>query len=145
MLRLSVAVFAITIGVSVAAAQNHDIIKARQSAFKAMSDAAKPTIAMMKGERPYEQAAVDKALATMAEKAAVLRDMFPDDSKTGEKTEALPAIWENKEEFVGRFDKLAEAAKAGQASITDEFVFMDQWPKVMGNCSGCHKKYRKDD
>lgn len=145
MLRLSVAVFAVAVGVSVAAAQNHDIIKARKSAFKAMADAAKPTIAMMKGERPYEQAAIDKALATMAEKSAVLRDMFPEDSKTGEKTEALPVIWESKEDFVGRFDKLADAAKAGQTSITDEFVFMDQWPKVMGNCSGCHKKYRKDD
>jgi cytochrome c556 len=128
---------------TLALAQNADIIKERKANFKAMGDAAKPTGAMMKGEADFDLAAVKNAIKVFQEKAALQGKLFPDDSKEGEKTEALPVIWENKADFEERFVKLAEAAKAADASITDEDTFGTEWPKVMGNCGSCHKKYRK--
>jgi cytochrome c556 len=126
-----------------ALAQNAAVIKERKEAFKAMGDAAKPTGAMLKGEADFDLAAIKNAIKVYQEKAAILPKLFPDDSKEGEKTEALPAIWENKADFEGRFAKLAEMAKAAETSITDADTFAEEWPKVMGNCGGCHKKYRK--
>jgi cytochrome c556 len=128
---------------TLALAQNAEVIKERKANFKAMGDAAKPTGAMMKGEADFDIAAVKNAIKVFQEKAALQAKLFPDDSKEGEKTEALPAIWENKADFEERFVKLAEAAKAADASITDEDTFGTEWPKVMGNCGSCHKKYRK--
>jgi cytochrome c556 len=137
---LAASLFAIP---AMALAQNVDIIKERKKNFEAMGDAAKPTGQMLKGEVEFDIAAVKNAIKVFQEKAAVQPKLFPDDSKEGAKTEALPAIWENKADFEERFTKLAEAAKAADASITDVDTFEAEWPKVMGNCGGCHKKYRK--
>lgn len=126
-----------------ALAQNADVIKERKANFKAMADAAKPTGEMLKGEADFDIAAVKNAIKVFQEKAPLQAKLFPDDSKEGEKTEALPVIWENKADFEERFQKLADAAKAAETSVTDEETFQEEWPKVMGNCGSCHKKYRK--
>lgn len=126
-----------------AAAQNLAVIKERQGHLKKMGDAVKPVGAMYKGEADFDLAKVQAALKVMQEKAALLPALFPDDSKTGEDTEALPKIWEEKTDLESRFKKLGEAAKAAEASITDEETFPDTWKEVVGNCSGCHKKFRK--
>jgi cytochrome c556 len=87
---------------------------------------------------------VQAALNVMQEKAAILPTLFPDDSKVGEDTEALPAIWENKTDVESRFKKLGEEAKKAEAGITDKASFETQFKDVMANCSSCHKKYRKE-
>ena len=124
-------------------AQNAAVIKERQDHLEAMGKASGNVGKMFKGEASFDLAKVQKALALFQDKAAILPKLFPGDTKTGEDTEALPAIWENKAEFEGRFPKLAESAKAASAAITDEFTFADEWPKVVDNCKLCHKKYRK--
>lgn len=126
-----------------ALAQNAAVIKERKANFKAMGDAAKPTGAMLKGEADFDLAAVKNAIKVFQEKAPLQAALFPDDSREGEKTEALPVIWENKADLEERFQKLADAAKAAETSIIDEDTFQEEWPKVMGNCGSCHKKYRK--
>ena len=70
------------------------------------------------------------------------RDLFGDDTKTGE-TDALPAAFEKKADLFARFDKLAADAKAAGGAIKDEASFKAEWPKVVSNCGGCHKEYRK--
>lgn len=128
---------------SLAMAQNVAVIKERQDHLEAMGKAAKDPGKMYKGDEDFELEKVKAALKVFQEKAAVLPKLFPDDSKTGEDTEALPVIWEKKEDFEGRFPKLGEAAKAAEAAITDEISFIEEWPKVMDNCKDCHKTYRK--
>ncbi|MCC0011538.1 MAG: cytochrome c [Hyphomicrobiaceae bacterium] len=129
----------------VASAQNLEVIKERKSLLKEMGKATKAPGDMLKGATPFDLAAVKAALAKYQENAPKIAKLFPDDSKTGGETEALPALWENKDDVTKRFEKLAADAKAAEASITDEFTFMDEFPKVVGNCGACHKKYRKDD
>ena len=143
MLRAALLVASMLVLPAFASAQNVEVIKERKENFKAMGDAAKPTGAMLKGEADFDIAAIKNAIKVYQEKAALQPKLFPDDSKEGEKTEALPVIWENKADFEERFVKLAEAAKAADTSITDEETFQAEWPKVMGNCGSCHKKYRK--
>lgn len=135
---------ALTLAATAALAQNVDIIKERKGHYEAMGKAAKPTGKMLKGEEDFDLGKVQAAAKLFQEKAAILPKLFPDDSKTGGDTEALPAIWDNKADFEDRFKKLAAAAKASETSITDEDTFGEEWPKVMSNCGGCHKKYRED-
>lgn len=129
---------------SAAHAQNVEPIKQRKELLKEFGKLTKEPGAMLKQEKPFDLVAVKAALAKYQESAPKIAKLFPDDSKTGGETEALPAIWENKDDVQQRFEKLAADAKAAEAKITDEFSFMDEFPKVVGNCGGCHKKYRED-
>lgn len=125
-------------------AQNVEVIKERKALLKEMGKATKDPGDMLKGAVPFDLAAVKAALAKYQENAPKIAKLFPDDTKTGGETEALPALWENKDDVMQRFEKLAADAKAAEGAITDEFTFMDEFPKVVGNCGSCHKKYRED-
>ncbi len=129
---------------SAVSAQNVEVIKERKALLKEMGKATKDPGDMLKGAVPFDLAAVKAALAKYQENAPKIAKLFPDDSKTGGETEALPALWENKDDVMKRFEKLAADAKAAEGAITDEFTFIDEFPKVAGNCGGCHKKYRED-
>lgn len=124
-------------------AQNLEPIKARQTLLKGMGDGSKAAGAMLKGEAEFDLPKVQDALKKFQDGAAKLPDLFPEDSKTGGETEALPAIWDNKQDFSERFPKLAADAKAAEAAITDEFSFQETWPKLVNNCKDCHKTYRQ--
>jgi cytochrome c556 len=143
MRRIVLAFVAAAIGATAVMAQNVAVIDERQKLLKDMSKATKPVGAMFKGEAEFDLAQVKAALKAIQETAPRLPPLFPEDSKTGSDTEALPVIWDDKADFEDRFKKLADAAKAAEASIIDEATFPDTWKQVMGNCSGCHKKYRK--
>jgi cytochrome c556 len=143
MRRLVVAFAAFALGATAVAAQNAAVIKERKEHFKAIGKAVKPVAAMFKGEEDFDLAEVQAALGVIKEKTAVLPTLFPDDAKTGEDTEALPVIWDKKADFEARFKKLADAATAAETAIKDEDTFPDAWKTVVGNCSGCHKEFRK--
>jgi cytochrome c556 len=143
MLRSASVLLLVAVGATAVYAQNVAVIKERKTNYEAMGKAAKAPIAMYKGEEEFDLAKVQAALKVIQEKAAILPKLFPDDAKTGADTEALPIIWEEKQDFLDRFPKLATAAKDAETKITDEETFPDTWKEVMGNCSACHKKFRK--
>ena len=137
-----VSIAAVALGVSVAVAQQ-DVIKERKDVMKANGDQAKIGAAMMKGEQPYDQAAAQKIFATFADAATKMPNLFPDNSKTGEDTAALPKIWEDMADFKARFVKFGDDAKAAEASVKD----LDSFKAAFGNigksdCGGCHQLYR---
>jgi len=135
-------VAAILVGATAVYAQSA-AISARQEAMKAIAGAAKEPGAVMKGEAKFDLAKVHNALAIYEEQAKKLKTLWPDNSKSGGDTAALPAVWEKKSDFLARLDKLAADSKAATASIKDDTSFKAEWPKVMSNCGGCHKEYRK--
>jgi len=133
---------AIALGVSVAVAQQ-DVIKERKDIMKGNGDQAKIAAAMVKGEQPFDLAAAQKVFATFASAATKMPDLFPDNSKTGEDTAALPKIWEDMADFKARFVKFGDDAKAAEASVKD----LDSFKAAFGNigkndCGGCHQLYR---
>jgi cytochrome c556 len=136
---------AIAIGVCAAAAQE-DPIKARKALMKANGDQAKILSDMAKGDKPYDQAAVTKALEAFQNAAAKMPALFPDSSKDGDPTDqfnAGPKIWEDMADFKARFVKFGDDAKAAEASVKD----VDTLKTALGNigkndCGGCHQIYR---
>jgi cytochrome c556 len=117
-----------------------DAIAKRRELMKHNGAATKTVVDMLKGA-PFDLAAVQGALKTYGEAATQAPGDFPDDSKTGD-TNALPAIWDNKADFNGRFAKFGQDAAAATAAITDEASFKAQIPAVLKNCGGCHELYR---
>jgi cytochrome c556 len=142
MLRVMAVVAAVAIGATAVWAQNAAGIAARKDAMKAFGGAAKGPGGMAKGDAPFELPKVQASLKTIEETAIKAKGLFGDDTKTGE-TDALPAAFENKPDLLAKFDKTAADAKAAAGAIKDEASFKAEWPKVVSNCGGCHKAYRK--
>jgi len=142
MLRVVAAVAALAIGATVVLAQNAAVIDQRKQAMKAFGGAAKEPGAMNKGDAPFDLPKVQASLKSIEETATKAKGLFPDDSKIGE-TDTLPAAFEKKADLLARFDKIGADAKAAAGAIKDEATFKAEWPKVVTNCGGCHKEYRK--
>jgi cytochrome c556 len=96
----------------------------------------------MKGEEPFDLTKAKAIFATYQNAASKAPALFPDDSKTGGDTAALPAIWEHKDDFLARLKKLGEAAEAAETKVVDEVSFKETFPAVQKNCGGCHENYR---
>jgi cytochrome c556 len=141
MLRIVSVAAILAVGATAVFAQSA-AIKDRKELFKQIGGAAKVGGPMMKGEVPFDLAKVQASLKVYSDNAKKLKDLFPDDSKTGGDTEALPIIWEKKADFMAGFDKFAKDATDAGAAIKDEASFKTEWPKVMANCGGCHKVYK---
>jgi cytochrome c556 len=142
MLRVVAVVAALAVGATAVWAQNAAGIAARKEAMKAFGGAAKGPGGMNKGDVPFELPKVQASLKTIEETATKAKGLFGDDTKTGE-TDTLPAAFEKKGDLMARFDKTAADAKAAAGNIKDEATFKAEWPKVVSNCGGCHKEYRK--
>jgi cytochrome c556 len=142
MFRIVAGVVLLAFGAGVVEAQGADVIKQRQDLMGAFAEASKAPSAIMKGQAPFDLAQVQGALKTIAETSAKLKPLWPETSKAGGNTRALPVIWTDLTEFVGWFDAMAGEAKAAAAIIKDEASFKAAWPKVAAGCGGCHKDHR---
>jgi cytochrome c556 len=142
MMRVLSVIAAIAVGATAVYAQSAAIGQ-RKEVLKTFGAAFKEPGQMAKGEAPFDLAKVQASIKTIVEGAPKLPALFPDDSKTGGETKALPAIWENKAEFNAIFTKLEADAKAAAVAIKDEATFKTEWPKIGANCGTCHKKFRE--
>ena len=139
--RTVLAVAAIAIGITAVAAQS-DPIATRKAVMKENGAQTKAGAAMAKGEAPYDQAKAQAIFANYIDVAAKMPTLFPENSKTGGGTEALPAIWTNKADFDAKFAKFGADAKQAQASVKDLDTFKASFTAVTKNCGGCHETYR---
>ena len=88
------------LGATVVVAQScPDTINARQGLMKKSGAAAKTAGAMAKGQAPFDLTKTKEILATFANDAGKMPTLFPDCSKTGDKSTAAPAIWDNRADF----------------------------------------------
>ena len=142
MLRVVAVVAALAVGATAVWAQNAAGIAARKEAMKALGGANKGPGAMSKGDAPFELPKVQASLKTFEETAIKAKGLFGDDTKTGE-TDTKPEAFEKKADLFARFDKIDAYAKTSDCSLKDEATFKAEWPKVLSNCGGCHKEYRK--
>jgi len=141
MLRVMLAAAPLVLAATFALAQT-DPIAARKALMKANGQQAKVGAAIAKGEAPFDADKVQTIFATFAEAAEKAPALFPDNSKTGGKTEALPAIWRNKADFEARLAKFGGDVKAAQADVKDLATFKAVWSGLIRkNCTGCHEKY----
>ncbi len=105
--------------------------------------------AMAKKEAPYDAAVASKAAANIAAVASVLSmDQFPAGSEYQKSADsyALPAIWENQDDFLKKIADMNTAAAAFQtAAGTDLASLQAGMGGLGGACSACHKAYRQPE
>ena len=142
MIRTALAVAVLAFGATALVAQS-DPIAARKALMKANGDQNRVATEMQEGKRPFNLDEAKKVLATFAETGEKAPALFPDDSKTGGDTAALPAIWENKSDFQAKLAKFAHDSKAALDATKDLDSFKVQITEVRKNCGGCHQTYRK--
>ena len=140
--RTVLTVAALAFGVTAVTAQQ-DPIAARRALMKANGEQAGIGAKMSKGEEPFALDKAKKIFATYQDAAAKAPPLFPDNSKTGGDTAALPAIWENKADFNAKLAKFASESKAAGDATKDLDTFKVQITEVRKNCGGCHQTYRK--
>jgi cytochrome c556 len=141
MIRTVLAVATLAIGVAAVSAQS-DPIAARKARMKANGDQAKIASAMLKGDAPFDLAKAKTALASFQEAGEKAPALFPDNSKTGGDTAALPKIWEEKADFNARLAKLAADTKAAESTVTNLDSFKAAMGTIGKECGGCHELYR---
>ena len=116
------------------------IIKGRKALFsKNYSTAKRVQTFASKGD--FEKA--KKLMIEISENYKSLIEYFPDNSKVGYKTESLPIIWENKDEFNELMIKSSNDMIKLASIIKDSEDIRATLGKMMwGNCKACHSKFR---
>jgi cytochrome c556 len=125
-------------------AASADAIADRQAIMKATGKAVGSLVPMVKGEAPFDAAAVAAAFAAINENVQKIdvATLFPEGSTQGDTT-ASPKIWEDMAGFQAAVDKYkADAAAAVAANSADLATFQAQFGAVTKNCGSCHEVYR---
>jgi cytochrome c556 len=142
MIRTVLGVAVLAFGATALVAQT-DPIAARKALMKTNGDQNRVATEMLEGKRPFNLDEAKKVFVVFAEAGEKAPALFPDDSKTGGDTGALPAIWENKTDFQAKLAKFAQDSKAAGDATKDLDSFKVQITEVRKNCGGCHQTYRK--
>ena len=139
-LKAIIIIFSLSLTFSANAETVEEIIKGRKALFSKNYSTAKRVQALAsKGE-------FDKAkslMIEMSENYKTLIEYFPDNTKEGFKTEALPLIWENKKEF----NDLMKKASDDMIKLSSLFEDADDVRATLtqmmwSNCKACHSKFR---
>jgi len=144
MIRTVVVVGTLLLGVGAVLAQQ-DLVNDAQSVMKANGKNAGALAAIIKGEKPYDQAAVDAALKQFEDTAKKLPTMFPASTK-GLKPEgdysASSKVWEDKAGFDEHIASFAKVVTGAKAQIKDLDTLKATFSGLVEQCKGCHETYR---
>lgn len=136
----------LTIGLPATAQEDPaDQIKYRQNTMSANGGhiGAIALILRQKVDHPGHLALHTQGLRAISE---TLPDLFPEGSDMGD-TEALPAIWENPEDFQATIEQSQEAVAAFAAAVEadDQEAILPAFKKVGDSCKACHDDFRKEE
>ena len=119
-----------------------EIIKGRKAMFSENYQNAKQISILLKQKKIEEAKPLMKKISNNYKK---LLDYFPDNTKEGFKTEALPSIWENKDEFNALMKKASDdMIKLAKAIDTADDLRAIQKELMWSNCSACHNRFRAE-
>ena len=119
-----------------------EIIKERKSIFSKNYKTAK-RVNSLASNGDIDEA--KKLMIEMSDNYKRLLDLFPENSKVGFKTEALPSIWENKDEF----NLLMTKASSNMIELTSVIDETEDMKATLGkymwsSCKSCHSKFRAE-
>lgn len=122
-----------------------DQVKKTQAMMKGNGKNAGALAAMLKGEKPYDQATVDAALAQFEDTAKQMPTLFPESMK-GVKLDGdyapSPKIWQDKDGFAQHAAGFAKAVADAKGKIKDVDTLKAELGMIGKQCGGCHETYR---
>ena len=119
-----------------------EIIKSRKAMFSENYQNGKKISILLKSNKIEEAKPIMKKMSDNYKK---LLDYFPENTKEGFKTEALPSIWENKDEFNALMQKASDdMLKLAKVIDTADDLRAIQKELMWSNCSACHNRFRAE-
>ena len=133
-------IFCLNFSFSTNAQTVEEIIKSRKAMFSENYQNAKKISILLKSKKIEEAKPLMKKISENYKK---LLDYFPENTKEGFKTEALPSIWENKDEFNNLMQKASDdMVKLAKAIETADDLRAVQKELMWSNCTACHSRFR---
>ena len=145
MARTLVVAGALLLGVGAAMAQQEIAVK-QDNLMRAQ---AKSLYTVMlktaKGEIPYNQAAIDAALAQLEESVPTIPTVFatnPKEDVVNATYGSSQKIWRNKADFDSKVPPVVKAIAAVKGKIKDAASLKVAYDSINGACNECHETYR---
>ena len=145
-IKISIKIILLSLfGIFVTTASNseqsaEEIIKNRKALFSKNYNTAKK-VQSLSSSGDFDDAKI--LMLEMSENYKNLKEMFPDNSKEGFKTESLPVIWEEKDAFNALMQKASDDMIKLASTIEKTDNVRGAIGKLMwSNCKACHSKYR---
>ena len=141
--KLLIVAFTFIFGSTLVYAQSvEEIIKGRKAMFSENYQNGKKISILLKSGKKEEAKPIMKKISDNYKK---LLDYFPENTKEGFKTEALPSIWENKDEFNALMQKASsDMLKLAKAIDAADDLKVIQKKLMWSNCSACHNRFRAE-
>jgi cytochrome c556 len=99
----------------------------------------------MRGQAPYDQAAIDAALAQLEEsvgKIAVVFTPNPKEDVVNSEYGASKKVWQNKADFDSKIPPVAKAIADAKGKIKDAASLKVAYNSINDRCNDCHETYR---
>ena len=145
MMRTVVVAGALLLGAGAAMAQQE--IAVQQDNL--MRGQAKPMygiiLKMVKGEIPYDQAAVDDSIKYLEESVPKIPTVFatnPKEDVVNATYGASQKIWQNKADFDSKVPPVAKAIADVKGKIKDVASLKVAYDSIQAKCADCHDTYR---
>jgi cytochrome c556 len=121
------------------------VVKERMDLMESQKEAMKVIGDMAKGKTKFDAVKASEAARDIGDTAKKIPELFPEGSG-GEKnkSDALPAVWENWDRFTANADDLGSAAETLAAALGDSAnqEWKPAFQKVADVCKSCHEDFR---
>ena len=145
MMRTVVVMGALLLGAGAVMAQQ-DIAVKQDNLMRAQGKSMYGVISKtVKGEIPYDQKAVDSAIADLEQTVPTIPNVFA----TNPKQDVVDAtygssqkIWQNKADFDSKIPPVAKAIADVKGKIKDQASLKVAFDSIQAKCTDCHETYR---
>ena len=100
---------------------------------------------MLKGDIPYDQKAVDEAIAQLESSVATIATTFAENPKedvVNASYGSSPKVWQNKADFDSKIPPVQKAIAEVKGKVKNLNDLKVAYNKINDRCTDCHETYR---
>jgi cytochrome c556 len=145
MIRAVVVAGALLLGIGAVMAQQ-DVAVKQDNLMRAQGKSMYVVILKtVKGETPYDQKAIDAAIAQLGESVPTIPTVFatnPKEDVVNATYGSSQKIWQNKADFDSKVPPVAKAIADVKGKIKDVASLKVAFDSIQAKCTDCHETYR---
>jgi cytochrome c556 len=145
MIRMVVVAGALLLGAGAVMAQQ-DIAVKQDNLMRAQGKSMYGVISKtVKGEIPYDQKAIDSAIAQLEESVPTIANVFatnPKEDVVDSSYGSSQKIWQNKADFDSKIPPVTKAIADVKGKIKDKASLKVAYDSIQAKCTDCHETYR---
>jgi cytochrome c556 len=145
MMRIVVVVGTLLLGAGAVMAQQDVAVKQDNLMRAQAKNLYTVILKTVKGDIPYDQAAVDTAIAELEQSVSTIASVFatnPKEDVVNATYGSSQKIWQNKADFDSKIPPVAKAIADVKGKIKDVASLKVAYDSINGKCTDCHETYR---